>query len=173
MKLTVVLAVLIGIFLLACSSMARSPMAAPAAVEPTSTTGASAAKSQPTTAPQPTSIPTVVPTTPPTVAPTASPTEYTIEDVESAGFIRSDEIKSFYPGVLSEFSGYTKFDGKDMGSVNVWIFDGKTSDFTKEQLSNRGVPEDFKVGSRVHLLKNIVIACHPEDPCKHLANNLK
>ena len=45
-----------------------SPMAAPAAVEPTSTTGASAAKSQPTTAPQPTSIPTVVPTTPPTFA---------------------------------------------------------------------------------------------------------
>ena len=107
------------------------------------------------------------------IACSTGPTEYTIEDVESAGLSHLSETRSFHPGVLSKFNGVTEFEGKDISSVAVWIFDGKTSDFTKEKLSSMGVPEDFKVGSRVHLLKNIVIACHPEDPCKHLANNLK
>ena len=63
MKLPIVLAVLIGILLVGCSS-----------AEPAPSTVAPVAKIQATSASQPTTAPTVVPTTPPTVAPTASPT---------------------------------------------------------------------------------------------------
>ena len=59
MKLPVVLGVLIGILTLACST------APPAPAEPTPSTGASAAKSQPTAASQPTTAPTAQPTTAP------------------------------------------------------------------------------------------------------------
>jgi hypothetical protein len=104
------------------------------------------------------------------IACSTGPTEYTIEDVESAGFTITEDLTSTYdyPGLLSSLDGNINLDGKS-DYVGVFIFDGKPDDFTKEQLKTLGL----MVGSRVQFSKNIVIACHTEDVCKHLANNLK
>jgi len=76
MKLPVVLAVLIGILVLACSSMARSPMAAPAPVDPTLNIEATAEArvvQEPVATPAvdtPTPIASELPTPTPTITPT-------------------------------------------------------------------------------------------------------
>ena len=103
------------------------------------------------------------------IACSTGPAEYTIQDVESAGFTMTEDVTSAfdYPGLLSSLDGAIELDGKS-DYVGVFIFDGKPDDFRKEQLKTLLLMADAKV----QFTKNIVIVCSTEDYCKHLANNL-
>ena len=195
MKLTVVLSVLIGILVLACSSSETVPNVP--------STDAPVAKSQATTAPPSTSAPTaaqitsptVVATTSPTVAstatsePTVAPTlvppaettrnNYGLSDIERIGFQDYSETsvsegtytangwegEIIPPGERGDTDSMAQF-------VEVYVIESPMSAAVKEELTS-SINVWTQQPMQTLFIGNLMFYCFSDSVCEHIINNMK